>query len=63
VGEEFENLLYDPQTSGGLLMCVPEKKAAGVLAKLKARGAKRAAIIGRIVGKSEGKILLKRGSR
>ena len=61
VGEEFEDLLYDPQTSGGLLMCVPERKASGVLAKLKARGAKRAAIIGRIVGKSEGKILLKRG--
>ena len=58
VGEEYEDLLYDPQTSGGLLMCVPAKKAAGLLAKLKARGAKRAAIIGRIVEKSEGKILL-----
>jgi selenide,water dikinase len=60
VGEEFEDLLYDPQTSGGLLMCVPEAKAAAVLAKLRAKGAKKAAIIGRITGKSEGKIRLVR---
>jgi selenide,water dikinase len=58
VGEEYEDLLYDPQTSGGLLMCVSEGKAARVLARVRARGADKAAIIGRIVAKSEGKILL-----
>jgi selenide,water dikinase len=58
VGQEFEDLLYDPQTSGGLLMCVPEAKAARVLARLRAKGAVKAAIIGRITRKSEGKIVL-----
>ena len=58
VDEALETLVYDAQTSGGLLMCVPRPKAAAVLRELKAKGAKKAAIIGRIVGKSEGKILL-----
>lgn len=60
VGEDLETLFYDPQTSGGLLMCVPFRKAEAVLKELKKKGAKKAAVIGRIVGKSEGKIVLKR---
>jgi selenide, water dikinase len=62
VGEEYEDLLYDPQTSGGLLMCVPEAKAVRVLTKLRAKRAEKAAIIGRVVGKSEGKIVLRKRS-
>jgi len=60
VAEELETALYDPQTSGGLLMCVGAKKAAAVLKKLKKAGLERAALIGRIVDRSEGKILLRR---
>jgi selenide,water dikinase len=60
VGEEFETALYDPQTSGGLLMCVGAKSAAAVLKKLRRAGMDRAAIIGRIVDRSEGKIVLRR---
>ena len=60
IGEADEALVYDPQTSGGLLMCVPEAKARSVLGALKKKGAKQAAVIGRIVEKSEGKIILKK---
>ena len=60
VDEELEAALYDPQTSGGLLMCVGAKKAETVLKKLKKAGSDRAAIIGRIVDRSDGKIVLRR---
>jgi selenide,water dikinase len=33
-GDELKALLYDPQTSGGLLMLVPEAEAAALLAEL-----------------------------
>ena len=42
-------LLTDAQTSGGLLLCVPEKRLAAVLKLLQARRALAAATIGRIV--------------
>jgi len=60
VEEELETALYDPQTSGGLLMCVGAKKAEAVIKKLKDAGLDRAAIIGRIVGRSDGKILIRK---
>jgi len=60
VDEELETALYDPQTSGGLLMCVEAKKAGAVMRKLRKAGLERAAMIGRIVGSSEGKILVRR---
>jgi len=64
IEEELETALYDPQTSGGLLMCVGAKKAGAVMKKLKKAGLERAAIIGRIAESSEGKILLcKRSDR
>jgi len=64
VSEELETLLYDPQTSGGLLIAVPEKKAARLLEKLKKAGVKDAVAIGRVVGRSKGKIMVqsKKGS-
>jgi selenide,water dikinase len=63
VSEELETALYDPQTSGGLLMCVGAKKAAAVLKRLKGAGLDRAAIIGRIGERSKGKIRLRRRPR
>ena len=44
-------LLYDPQTSGGLLVALPEEKAEGYVAAMKERGHVAAAIIGRIIEK------------
>lgn len=60
VKEELETALYDPQTSGGLLMCVGAKKAHTVMNKLKKSGLDRAAIIGRILNRSQGRIGLRR---
>jgi len=59
IDPDLETVLYDPQTSGGLLLAIPEKKAGLLLKKLKARGVKKAAVIGKVIAKSEGRIILK----
>lgn len=59
-GEDFETLLYDPQTSGGLLIAVRKSKAPALLAALKKRGVGYATVIGRVTRKGPGKILLRR---
>ena len=61
--EEFEShitypLLFDPQTSGGLLASVSSQKADSCLKTLKELGYSEAAIIGRVVAHSEGGIRL-----
>lgn len=60
VCEDLETVLYDPQTSGGLLIAVEESRSGALLKKLKARGVKYAGRIGRVVEKSRGKIVLKK---
>jgi selenide,water dikinase len=50
---EIESLLYDPQTSGGLLLSLPEKEATALTAKLD--GAYR---IGRVIERTEKPILI-----
>jgi selenide,water dikinase len=60
IGEALEALLYDPQTSGGLLMCVPKAKAGAVLKELHKKGVKHATVIGRIKERSAGRIILKK---
>ncbi|MCX6569865.1 MAG: selenide, water dikinase SelD [Candidatus Aminicenantes bacterium] len=59
VAEEFETLLYDPQTSGGLLIAVRMSRAAALLAKLHEKGVASAAVIGRVTRKGPAKIILK----
>lgn len=41
-----EALLYDPQTSGGLLLCIREPEAENLLEELKATGHEQSSIIG-----------------
>lgn len=48
ISPEEEMLLYDPQTSGGLFISVPEEKAERLLGLLHKRGVKDAAIIGQV---------------
>jgi selenide,water dikinase len=43
------SVLYDPQTSGGLLICVAEDKTGAMLAKLHELGVTEAAVIGRVI--------------
>ena len=59
VAEEFETLLYDPQTSGGLLIAVRRSRAAALLATLHKKGVENAAVIGRVTRKGTAKIILK----
>jgi len=62
VPEELETLLYDPQTSGGLLIAVPEAGSNECLARLKAAGVRSAVVIGRMVAGPKGKIMLKKSA-
>ena len=52
VPEELETLLYDPQTSGGLLIAVRRSRTAALLSALYRAGVASAAVVGRVVRKS-----------
>jgi selenide, water dikinase len=58
-GEELETLLYDPQTSGGLLIAVRASKAPALLAALRKKGAPASAAIGRVMRKAPPRIVLR----
>jgi selenide, water dikinase len=49
ISREEEELLFDPQTSGGLLLSVPESQANQLLNELKTAGVETAAKIGEVV--------------
>ena len=61
--ERLLPLLYDPQTSGGLLIALPEKEANAMVKKLKRRGNAAAAIVGKIAankpGVADGKVVVR----
>ncbi len=46
INKAIEHLIFDPQTSGGLLISVPEKNAEALLSDLKNNGDENASIIG-----------------
>jgi selenide,water dikinase len=56
VPDFLRDIFFDPQTSGGLLIAVPEAKAPRLLEKLHREGVKEAAVIGRVVGEHKGRI-------
>ena len=55
---EVRDLLCDPQTSGGLLVCVAPNAAAGVLDMIRSAGFAQAAVIGRLTAASPGIVVL-----
>lgn len=59
VPEYMRDILFDPQTSGGLLISVAEEKADMLLGRLKKTGIAKAAIVGEIVTQPAGKIIVK----
>jgi selenide,water dikinase len=59
VPEYMQDILFDPQTSGGLLISLAPSKAARLLEKLHQAGIKDAAIIGDVVSQSRGKVIVK----
>lgn len=52
------DILFDAQTSGGLLISLPKDKAKAMLLKMKSYGIEDAAVIGEIVENPKGKIIL-----
>jgi selenide,water dikinase len=58
VPDYLADILFDPQTSGGLLISVAEEKAPVLLERMHQEGIKEAAIIGEIVTEPKGKIIV-----
>jgi selenide,water dikinase len=54
-----EDLLYDPQTSGGLLIAVPGEKREQLLSALREKGVASPRVVGRVTGRGKGKILVR----
>jgi selenide,water dikinase len=50
------NVFFDPQTSGGLLIALPEAAAEGLLRKMHVAGIAEAAIVGEVTAAPAGKI-------
>jgi selenide,water dikinase len=46
---EEQDLLFDPQTSGGLLLAVPESQTDELVAQLKKAGVETAVRVGEVV--------------
>jgi selenide,water dikinase len=59
VPQYLADILFDPQTSGGLLISVPHEKAWMLLEKLHADGVKEAVIIGEVVSEPASRISVK----
>ncbi|MCF8106616.1 MAG: selenide, water dikinase SelD [Desulfohalobiaceae bacterium] len=56
VGQAVQDLLYDPQTSGGLLISLDAGEAEELLRALQARGLTDSAVIGRVVAEHPDRI-------
>ena len=59
VPEWMQWLLFDSQTSGGLMPAVPAEKTERTLQKLHEKGAARAAVVGEVAKEPKGKILVR----
>ena len=59
VERAVQDILFDPQTSGGLLICVESSQADSLLFELKKKGMNSAAIIGSVAPGPGGIILIK----
>jgi selenide,water dikinase len=59
VDRSLSDVLYDPQTSGGLLICVDRQGADGLVESLRSAGVEQAAVIGEVVSEPKGKIVVR----
>jgi selenide,water dikinase len=53
IADEMAEIVFDPQTSGGLLIALGEKEAVSLLADLEALGNMEAEIVGRVLPQGE----------
>jgi selenide,water dikinase len=56
VPQYLQDVLFDPQTSGGLLITVPKMKASRLLKRLHVEGVAEAVVIGEVVAEPRGRI-------
>ena len=54
----IQDILFDPQTSGGLLIGIERDNAGGLLTELREKGIKDAAIIGEVLAEPKGRIVI-----
>ncbi len=59
ISDEMLLILFDAQTSGGLLISVPGREADTLLQRMHEEGIEEAAIIGEVVAEPKGKIVVK----
>ncbi len=59
IGDDMWNILFDPQTSGGLLISIPSHEGEVFLQNLHRNGIKDAAIIGDVVEEPKGRIIIR----
>lgn len=50
------DILFDPQTAGGLLISLPAGQAEQLIGKMRAQGIKEAAVVGEIIAEPQGKV-------
>ncbi len=58
VPAHIQDILFDPQTSGGLLICLAPRKAKLLLDRLHEAGVEEAAIIGEVTSKPKGMVTI-----
>ncbi len=58
VPDSTADILFDPQTSGGLLISVAPEKAEGLLESMHRQGIREAALVGEVVAEPKGKIIV-----
>ncbi len=56
IPEEVSDLLFDAQTSGGLLICAPEAEAEALLEAIREGGDREAAVVGEVLPRQEARI-------
>jgi selenide, water dikinase len=61
VSEVLQDLFYDPQTSGGLLISVPAERLEVLLTKIRTCGSLPYGVIGRVIPLAEKRIIVRSG--
>ena len=60
IEEVIEDLLYDPQTSGGLLVAIDEDDVEKALKSLSANTDNEFAVVGKVISKEDKAIYIKK---
>lgn len=59
IADHISDILYDPQTAGGLLVSVPENDAKALVEKMLAYGSLDARIVGRVIPKADKYVIVR----